>query len=211
MDMIALFRFVDPGLIWFYRITGHALADFLIGTAVLALWAVIVGEFTLSLAFLALRKRIDHFTAKASKYQQLSFEALAEGDKPVYKAANRLANDAFGKSFFIQIALSAGFLWPVFFVLAWMDYRFAGLEFALPYTDRSLGYIGVFILLYIPIYLLFRKLKYYLTYFRRIKTILDSYDRDSQNLKGFAALAPPVSKPAPCQKPPRERMKLDLS
>lgn len=195
MQMPALFRFVDPGLIWLYRITGQALADFLIGTAVLALCAVIIGEFTMSLAFLALKKRIDHYTAKASKYQRLSLEALAEGDKLAYKAANRLANDAFGKAFFIQISLSAGFLWPVFFVLAWMDYRFAGLEFALPYTERSLGYIGVFILLFIPIYLVFRKLKHFLPYFRRIKTILDSYDRDSQVLKGFAAAAPGQKRP----------------
>lgn len=197
MEMPALFRFVDPCLIWFYRITGQALADFLIGTATLALFAIIVGEFTLSLAFLALKKRIDHYTAKASKYQHLSLEALAEGEKLAYKAANRLANDAFGKAFFIQIAMSAGFLWPFFFVLAWMNYRFAGLEFALPFTDRSLGYIGVFILLYIPIYLLFRKVKYYLPYFRRIKSILDSYDRDNGKLKSFADLRLPRSNPTP--------------
>jgi hypothetical protein len=196
MEMPALFRFVDPCLIWFYRITGHGLADFLIGTGVLALFAIIIGEFTLSLTFLILKKRIDHYTAKASKYQRLSLEALMEGDKGTYKAGNRLANDAFGKAFFIQIAMSAGFLWPAFFVLAWMDYHFAGLEFGLPFTDLTLGYIGVLILLYIPIYLVFRKLKYYLPYFRRIKTILDSYELDDQNLKGFAALRPLRPKPA---------------
>ena len=92
---------------------------------------MIIGELTISLAFLAVKKRIDKFSEEALRYQDLSLEALKRGDKAAYRAANRLANDAFGHSFFMQIALSAAFLWPVFFALAWMNYRFAGLEFPL--------------------------------------------------------------------------------
>ena len=51
-------------------------------------------------------------------------EALKAGNRPAYEAANKLANEAFGKSFFMQLTLSATFFWPVFFALGWMQYRF---------------------------------------------------------------------------------------
>jgi hypothetical protein len=176
MQMSPIFLALDPYLIWFYRITGQAPVDFLLGTLVLACYAMLIGEFSISLAFLAVRKHIDQATAEATRYENLSLEALAAGNKDAYRAANKVANDAFGKSFFMQIALSAAFLWPIFFTLAWMQYRFAGLEFPLPFGGYSLVYMGVFILLYIPAYLLFRKVKHRLPYFRRLKTILDSYN-----------------------------------
>ena len=176
MQMSPFFLILDPVLIWFYRITGYAFADFLLGTFVLAFIALVIGEFTISVAFLIVRKRIDQTTAEAARYQDLSLEALAAGDKPAYRAANKLANDAFGKSFFLQIALSAAFLWPIFFAVAWLSYRFADLEFPLLFTDYTLGYIGVFILLYVVAYLLFKRVKYKLPYFRRIKEILDIYN-----------------------------------
>jgi hypothetical protein len=177
MEMHPVFLFLDPYLIRLYRLTGYAPADFVIGTLVLASIALLIGEFTISLAFLAVRKRIDETTGKAARYQDLSLEALAAGDKPAYKAANKLANDAFGHSFFMQIALSAAFLWPIFFALAWMAYRFGDLELPIPLTQLSLGYIGMFILLYIPVYILFKRVKHKLPYFRGIKKLLDVYDK----------------------------------
>jgi hypothetical protein len=188
MEMHPVFLFLDPYLIWLYRITGHGLADFLMGTFVLAFIAMLIGEICISLAFLAVRRRLDQTAAAASRYQNLALEALAEGDKLAYKAANRLANDAFGKSFFMQIALSTAFLWPAFLALAWMSYRFSGLEFPLPRSHHSLGFIGVFILLFAAAYLLFRLVKYKLPYFRRIKQILDRYHRGAGVTKGFADL-----------------------
>jgi hypothetical protein len=176
MQMSPVFLILDPVLIWFYRITGYAFADFLLGTFVLAFIALVIGEFTISVAFLIVKKRIDQTIAEAARYQDLSLEALAAGDKPAYRATNKLANDAFGKSFFLQIALSAAFLWPIFFAVAWLSYRFADLEFPLLFTDYTLSYIGVFILLYAAAYLLFKRVKYKLPYFRRIKEILDNYN-----------------------------------
>jgi hypothetical protein len=194
MDMHPFYLFLDPYLIWFYRITGYAWVDFLIGTFVLAFIALIIGEFTISLAFLAARKRIDQTTGEATKYQDLSVDALVAGDKQAYIAANKLANDAFGKSFFMQIALSAAFLWPIFFAVAWMQYRFSEIEFPLFFTDYSLGYIGVFIWLYVAAYILFKKVKYKLPYFRRIKEILDTYKYRSREGKSLADLLAPGSK-----------------
>lgn len=160
MEMSPFFQFLDPYLIWFFRLSGHGFADFLLGTLVLACLSLLLGGVSSFLASLAVKKPFTAAMAEAAKYQRLSMEALAEGDRQTYKAANRLANEAFGKSFFMQVGLSAAYLWPIFFVLAWMNYRFAGVEFLpLPFTDRSLGFIGVFLLVYIPAYLLWRRLR----------------------------------------------------
>jgi hypothetical protein len=167
MEMHPVFRFFDPVFIWFYRITGEAPVDFVIGTLVLALLALAVGEFTLRLVLLLAKPPLDRAAAEARKYQDLSIAALAAGDRPSYEAANRLANDAFSKTFYMQIAQSGAFLWPVCVVLAWMGYRFGDLVFPLPGGLVSLGYIGVFILLYIPAYFLFGRVKKRLALSRR--------------------------------------------
>ena len=66
-------------------------------------------------------------------------EALKAGDRPAYEAANKLANEAFSKSFFMQLTLSATFFWPVFFALGWMQYRFLEIEFPIPGTGLVPG------------------------------------------------------------------------
>lgn len=192
MEMHPVFLFLDPYLIWFYRITGHAWLDFLLGTFTLALMAVIIGEVNISLAYLAARRRIERVTDEAVKYQNLSLEALTAGDKGAYRAANRLANDAFGHSFFMQIALSAAFLWPAGFFLAWMSHRFADLSFPLPFIPYSLGYIGVFLLLFVAAYFVFKPVKDKIPYFRRIKEMLKASSLTARNLKSFGDLLPPV-------------------
>jgi hypothetical protein len=198
MEMHPVFLFLDPYLIWFYRITGHAWIDFILGTFTLALMAVIVGELNIALAYLAARRRIERVTDEAVKYQNLSLEALKAGDKGAYRAANRLANDAFGHSFFMQIALSAAFLWPAGFVLAWMSQRFWDLEFPLPFIPYSLGYIGVFLILFIAAYFVFKPIKYRIPYFRRIKELLNASRQNARKLSRFGDLLSPAGagKPA---------------
>ena len=190
MEMHPFLLFLDPYLIRLYRITGYAWVDFFLGTLALAFVVLIIGEFTISLAFLASRKRIERVTDEAVKYQNLSMEALAAGDKEAYRAANRLANDAYGRSFFMQLALSAAFLWPISFALVWMGYRFSGLEFPLPFTGLSMGYMGVFILLYVAAYQAFKRVKYKLPYFRRIKVLLDGCRRGGRPVKSLMDFLP---------------------
>ncbi len=190
MEMPPFFLFFDPYLIRLYRITGYAWVDFFLGTMALAFIVLIIGEFTISLAFLASRKRIERVTDEAVKYQNLSMEALAAGDKEAYRGANKLANDAYGRSFFMQLALSAAFLWPICFALVWMGYRFSGLEFPLPFTGLSMGYMGVFILLYVAAYQAFKRVKYKLPYFRRIKVLLDGYRRGGRPVKSLMDFLP---------------------
>lgn len=164
--------------------------DFLLGTFVLAWIALLVGELTISAVFLAARERIDASTLETRRYQALSVEALSAGDQKAYRAANKLANDAFGKSFFMQIALSGAFLWPIFLALAWMDHRFAGVEFFLLFSEYSIGFIGVFMVLFAAAYLMFKRIKYKLPYFRRIKTILDSYSQPVGETTSLEGLVP---------------------
>ena len=188
MEMPFFFRVLDPYFIWFYRLTGYAWVDFFLGTFILALIAVILGEFTISLAFLAVKKHIDQNTGDTVRYQNLSVDAIAAKDKQAYLAANKLANEAFGKSFFHQIALSAAFLWPIPFALAWMQYRFLEVDFPILFTGYSVGYIAMFLPVYVAAYYLFKRVKYRLPFFRRIKVILDSYKTQTQEMKSFADL-----------------------
>lgn len=166
MEMHPFYQVLDPYLIWSYRLTGHAGWDFVIGTFVLAGICLLIGEASVFLAFLVTRKRLVEKNAEAEKYQDLSMDALKAGNKEAYKAANKLANDAFGHTFFQQLTLSAAFLWPVFFALAWMQYRFLEVEVPLPLLHVSLGFIGVFIIIYVATYFLFKQVKRGVTLFR---------------------------------------------
>jgi hypothetical protein len=181
VEMHPWYMLIDPFLVWFYRLTGYALVDFLVGTFFLALLTVVIGEFTISLAFLASRKYIDDTTDEVVRYQNLSVDALSAGDKEAYRAANKLANDAFGRSFFMQIALSAAFLWPIFFAVDWMGHRFSDVEFRILFTDYSVGYICIFIALYAAARIIFKRIKYKLPYFKNIGSILNSYAPTSGN------------------------------
>lgn len=159
MEMHPFYLAIDPFLIWFYRITGYAAVDMVIGTLVLAYLTLTIGELTAAVALRFMRARTDKHSKSATKYQDLAMDALKAGDKEAYKAANMLANDAFGHAFFQQIALSASFLWPVFFALAWMQYRFLAVEFPIPGTGWSIGFIGFFIIIYIIAFFSFKRIK----------------------------------------------------
>jgi hypothetical protein len=188
MEMHPIFASLDPLFIQLYRISGYSFIDFMVGTFLLAFVALIVGEFTISLAFLASRKYIDLTTDEVVRYHNLSVDAVAAGDKGTYEAANKLANDAFGRQFFMQIALSAAFLWPVFFVLAWMQQRFADVEFRVLFMDNTLGYFSIFVAMYAGSYLLFKRVKCRLPYFKRMKHILDAYDQRTRRMKSWSEL-----------------------
>mgnify|MGYP000044185345 CR=1 FL=1 len=167
MEMHPVFLFLDPYLIWGYRLTPVVWLNYLLGTFILALLALLLGELTSTLAGHLVRPRLEEITAKAKKYHDLSLEALKAGDRPAYEAANRLANEAFNKVFYMQVALSATFFWPVFLALGWMQSRFYGVELPLPGVNFSLGYLAVFILLYGTAYFIYKRLRKLLTQPRR--------------------------------------------
>ena len=193
MEMHPVYLYLDSYLIWFYRLSGSAEANFLLGTLALAVLSLLVGEFTSFLASCVVRRHFEQVAGEAKRYQDLSIEALKAGDRPAYEAANKLANEDFGKSFFMQVALSATFLWPIFFALGWMQHRFLDVEFPLPFISFSLGYIAVFLLLYVATYFVFKAVKRRMPYFRRIKELMDASGRSARNLQSFGDPLPPVA------------------
>jgi hypothetical protein len=191
MEMHPFWMLVDPCIIWFYRLTGYAFVDFLLGTFALAWIVLLVGELTASVVFLTARRRIDAATQEARRYQDLSMEALSAGDKEAYRATNKMANDAFGRSFFMQIAVSAAYLWPAFLALDWMGRRFAEVEFPLLFSDLSIGFIGVFIVSYAAAFLMLRTIKCKLPHFRDMAVIMAGYRNRLREMKRRAELLPP--------------------
>ena len=174
-----ILAWVDPILIASYRLTAHGLANFFVGSFVLAMIAVVVGEITLSVAIRCNRSHIDALKREIARTEALSIQAYASGDRAGYKALNKEANDAWGRHFFSMAAYSAGMLWPVPFALAWMHQRFAGIDLALAWplsrlVGPSVGYPFVFIPLYILARILFGRLRRWLPYFRRVQHELDA-------------------------------------
>lgn len=152
MEMPQLFLWLDPYFIWFFRLTDLPLLNFLLGTAVMAALALALGKLGSAAVLAAGQRYAADLSGEAKKYQDLSHQALQVGDRPAYEAANKLANEAFNKSFFLGVAQSAAYFWPVGLVLAWMQYRFLDIELmAIPGTSLAIGFIGVFILIYIII------------------------------------------------------------
>lgn len=158
--MPPLFLWLDPYLIWFFRLTDLAVLNFLIGTVVMAMMTLFLGKLGSSAVLAAGLRYSTRLADEAKKYQDLSHQALKIGERSTYEAANKLANEAFNKSFFLGVAQSAAFFWPVGLVLAWMQYRFLNIELiSIPGTGLSIGFVGVFILMYVMIILITKQIK----------------------------------------------------
>jgi hypothetical protein len=170
-------EFLDPILINLYHLIGYPLLDYLLGTFLLALLAVVVGEFTISVVFKVNKRHLDKLNIRVEKMQRLSEEALRLGDKTSYTAINKEGNDAFGQLFFNKFGLSAASLFPIFFALAWMQERFAEIALPLPLFDWEINYVFFFLLNYIPARILFDRLKRRIPYFRGVHETLLSYEK----------------------------------
>lgn len=173
-----LYLFFDAILIWFFRFTGLPIANFLIGTFCLAFLCVVVGELSVSLALRLNRRYVDQMSAEMLEKERLSIRAYETGDNAGYKALNKEATDAWGKSFFTMVAHSAGILWPIPVALGWMNTRFADVDFLLapPFSllfGSMVGYTFVFIPMYIFCRILFARLRPFLPYFRGVQKMLD--------------------------------------
>jgi len=151
MDALALWA--DRYLIELYRMTGHPLADYFIGTFVLAIFSVLIGEATVSLLRRVNRRHITRLDGELAAKHELSLAAKRSGDEESYRALNREANDAFGRVFFNMFTFSAASLWSAFMALAWMQTRFMDVEFPvaawLPLLGNTVGYVFIFFLYYV--------------------------------------------------------------
>lgn len=174
---------LDRFLILFYRITGHPVVDFLLGTFLVALLTVVIGEFTISVVYRVNRRHLASLNARMEEKKNRSLAALKAGDKETYQAENKQANDAFSRVFFNAIALSAASLWPVFFALAWMQLRFMGIRFPIPFTGLAANYVVVFLVCYILARILFSTLRPRLPYFKNVQKMLDEQAGDTQDVQ----------------------------
>ncbi len=141
-----------------------------LGTAFLCAYAVLGGEITSTLLFWSHRGYYERLQDEVVKAHNLSVEALRAGNKEAYTAINKQAHERFGKAFFAQAAVGMASLWPVPFALDWLSLRFEGIPVhRIPFTDQSVGYVFVFLALYIPLRILFSRIKKRLPGFRRVE------------------------------------------
>lgn len=167
-------------LIVLYRITGNPVLDYFAGTFLLALLTVLIGEFTVSLVFKINKNHLDKLNARLADLHNLSLLALKKGDKKSYQACNKEANDAFGRVFFNMFGLSAASLWPIFFALAWMQQRFSGIGFPIPFTGYEVNYVVTFLVCYFLARILFGRIKHKLPYFKGVHEMLLTYEKNAQ-------------------------------
>lgn len=170
MDSAALFQAVDALLIYPYRLFGSAHAGLWLGTAVLSIWCIILGELALTAIYLFNRDYYTRLNQKMVRMHNISIQAILQKDKENFKAANRWANEYFGKVFFAHAALFAVSIWPLPFAMGWMQTRFEGIDiYTIPYFDLPLGYTFVMLTCYIALRFTLGKLRTRIPLLRRVE------------------------------------------
>ena len=182
--------YLDHAFIPFYRLVKDPVLAYFIGTFLLAVLCVVIGELLVGLAIYLNRYHVKKLTHDLIHWNNLAVEAVKKGDSDAYHTFNKEANDVYGKLFFLSIAHSAACLVPIPFVLAWMQMRFGTVEFPLPFTVPGLGssvnYVFTFVVLYLPAYWLFKKIKGRLPLFRQIEAIVQDSGRAVHEMKSLA-------------------------
>jgi hypothetical protein len=174
MEQIAwLLTKIDPLLISPYRWFENPMLGWWAGTFILALWATLLGELTLAVAYRMNRSQIAKNWDRTAYYHLQSLKAKKAGDEKAYKGINRLANEQFGKSFFLFMAMGMASLWPAFFAAAWLNRRFGDIVFTMPKWSGGLelNFIAPFIILYIAARITFSRLRPYLPFLNHISKI----------------------------------------
>lgn len=191
MDWLyAIYLHLDAALIAPFRLVETPIAGFYLGCGVLALISVLAGSFSHWAALAANARRLMGENRQMVRMHNLSFHALAAKEKDAFKAANKEANDAFGKYFFAQIALSASFLWPVPFAMGWLNSRFSDVPFGLPGMDATLGFAFPFLLIYILTCILFSKIKGRIPGLARAASLSRKVGKSGGEMMSLSDLAP---------------------
>ena len=168
MTGTAVYQFLDPFLIWVFRISDNPYVGFAIGIAWVSLLTTVIGELCMAGVYFLNKKHFASIHKDMVSHHNLSLKALGAKDKTAWKACNSIANDAFGKNFFSRIALFASSLWVVPFAIGWLYFRFADVEFVVPYMGQ-VGLSFIFIPAYILTRVLFGRVKPLLPVFRDIQ------------------------------------------
>ena len=169
MDPIAPFlRPLDPFLIAPFRFFDDPILGWWVGTLVLAFWAVLIGELTVAAVFRINRTPVAKQWEETSYYHEQSLKAKQAGDEAAYKKINKLANEAYGKSFFLFIAMGMASLWPAFFAAAWLNMRFGEIAIFLPkwMGGVELSFLAPFVLLYLAVRIIFSRVKRFIPFLK---------------------------------------------
>lgn len=142
---------LDAVLIFPYRLPGDPTAGWWLGTLTLAVWAALLGGATMSVVSRINRPYVENRRSEMLSAHQESWEALKSGDKSAWRGFNDQANDAFGRAFFLSLAMGCASLWPAFLALGWLRLRFQSVGVPLPFTDATLGYVGGFVVCYLAV------------------------------------------------------------
>lgn len=163
---------IDPYIIYFYRVTGIGMVDYMIGTFCMSMIAVVVGELSISLALRFNTGYLSGLSNQMKEKEALSIQAYESGNMTGYKALNKEATDAWGKNFFAMMAHTAAILWPVPFALGWMQTRFGGIDFPITFpfslVTNTVGYAFSFFPIYVLARIVFGKLRPHLPYFSSV-------------------------------------------
>jgi hypothetical protein len=154
-----MWYYLDPYIMTLFGLTGFESLDGLVGTFLICLASVLLGEITVSLVYRANRKHLERLNRNLTKYSRLSQQALRHGDELSYQALNKQGNDAYGHVFFNNFGLSAASLWPIFFALDWMQPHFSESGIPLPLFASGANYVVVFLGCYIAARWGFSRLK----------------------------------------------------
>lgn len=157
-----MIELVDSIFISLYRLTGNPLWDYFVGTFLLALLSVLVGQGTAGLVLSANRNHLANLDRRLDSLNRLTASAMEMGDKQSYKSLNKEANDAYGQVFFNRFGVSAASLWPVFFALAWMQEHFAHILIPFPFFTFKANYFVIFLVSYILARIFFSRTKKHL-------------------------------------------------
>lgn len=183
-----LYHYLDLFLIAPFRWPGPdaAIWGMWMGSIFLAFYCTVIGELIGAVLFLIHRKHYLGMQDKMTRYHNISVGALHAGDKETYLAANKLANDDFGKNFFAQASVGVSTLLPIPFALGWMSKRFEGIEiYSIPGTSISMGYVFVLLSSYIVIRILFSRFKKHLPLFRRVLEIKEKARKERGPMRSF--------------------------
>lgn len=193
MTGTAVYQFLDPWLIWAFRLGDNPHVGFAVGVFWLSLLTTVIGELCMAGVYFLNKKHFAAIHKDMVCHHNLSLRALGAKDKTAWKACNSIANDAFGKNFFSRIALFASSLWVVPFAIGWLYFRFASVDFALPYLGQ-IGVSFIFIPAYILTRVLFSRVKPALPVFRAIKRKI-AENEGSETLMSYMDLAADPDRP----------------
>lgn len=149
---------LDAFLIAPYRWPAWEHAGLWLGSSLLALYCTVIGEYCAAALYLLHRRYYSSMEENMVRHHNLSVDALHAGNKEAYLAANRLAQEDFGKSFFARATVGFASLWPLPFALGWMGLRFEGIDlYTIPGAGLKAGYPFVLLTLYIAARILFSR------------------------------------------------------